>query len=1191
MGLRIFAAAMIAGAGCLLCAPAGGNSWQAFGPAPQEYAGPTAGLTGRVDSIAYSPNYDGAGHPALYIAPAGGGVWRSTDFDTAAVITWTPLTDNLGLPAAQEVGATALGSLAVDAAHPNVIYAATGDQNRRGGAGVLKSTNGGNSWTLLGGSYFAGRAITRIFVDPTHSDGNTLYCSAYPMGTTAANDGVWKSTDGGVTWSNVNNNATFQPWFNSSYTALISDLEYTVNGATLTIYAAAQGNGIWKSVNGGASWNKMANGAPAGSPIDVIKLAADHASGASPAVYALVGDGNTGGIVGVYKTTDGTTWAPTAFPADFAGSNPEPQENYDLTIGLSPDNQLYVAGAYASMQSLNGGLSWSGTYGPINVWVDTHSFGFAPDPNRSGHYRLYRGDDGGIWRFNPKADGTAGPGRWDDLNSTGLQTTLMYSLALHPTDPGIAVGGCQDTGVPRRDGTQGNVWNFSGNDYGETRYAPGDGNTVYTTSHGGFGRADDGGLTYNSYAGKMNGIADSLAFFPVYATCPPVPTHLVIGSNRLFETTDRAESWHPISPALANTYVSALAYSPADANTIYAAFPGFGTKALIFRTINDGASWSSDLSANGSWTGSTITGIAVDPANKDIAYIGLSGTSGGRVWKTIDGGAHWADITGDLPAIPVNALVIDPRTSPSTIYVGTDIAVWASTNGGTNWTRFGGGMPSVQVTDLAFDTVNNRLGAATFGRGAWVISLTQTGPTLPTVTTLDATNVTSTTATINGKVSPNGADTTAFFLWGHNSANTPTASHDVGSGTTDVSVSADLTGLTPNTTYSFNLHGSNSAGPAAGTMLTFTTTAGPTRTVTTDYATNVSQTGATLNATVNPNGAATNVHFVWGVSALYGSVTVDQAIGGGTSPITVSLPLSGVAGAPHVHFAVVATSTGGLPVKGGDSYFVPLLPVWGTAVQFDGVNSGIERTSIAGLAAGNTAHTVEAWVYVNALPANRAWMLVLGNDGAGALHWLLNSDGSMQVGVWSGTQAHPSLIPGQWTHLASVFDGTNLTVYVNGQPVLVQAAAFNLAGIPLTLGEPHSGENGFSGVMDDVRIWSVARTAAQIQQDYRKPLTGGEAGLLAYYKLDDGAGITATDSTGHGYPGTLVNGATWVQSTVPVAAAFTTDDVRKALSIAGGLVSATSMDLSRLNVEAGATIDVLDAVRIARKAAGLDSNP
>jgi hypothetical protein len=174
------------------------------------------------------------------------------------------------------------------------------------------------------------------------------------------------------------------------------------------------------------------------------------------------------------------------------------------------------------------------------------------------------------------------------------------------------------------------------------------------------------------------------------------------------------------------------------------------------------------------------------------------------------------------------------------------------------------------------------------------------------------------------------------------------------------------------------------------------------------------------------------------------------------------------------------------------------------SLSFNGTSSYVSIAALNGLAPGNTAHTTAAWINVTALPANRAWILLLGNEGAGAEHWLIDSNGVTQFGVWGGTQVAPALGTGAWHHVALTFDGTTLKGYLDGGPIGSGAAAtYNLLGVPLSVAQNHNGENYFNGLVDDVRVYGRALTATEVSA-----LAAGKSGP------DAPATLTATPGNG-----------------------------------------------------------------------------
>lgn len=158
------------------------------------------------------------------------------------------------------------------------------------------------------------------------------------------------------------------------------------------------------------------------------------------------------------------------------------------------------------------------------------------------------------------------------------------------------------------------------------------------------------------------------------------------------------------------------------------------------------------------------------------------------------------------------------------------------------------------------------------------------------------------------------------------------------------------------------------------------------------------------------------------------------------------------------------------------------------SMSFDGSDDQVTRAAVTGLAAGNTAHTIAAWIKISAFPPSRAWIALLGNPGAGAHHWLIDQTGATQFGCWGpfpgGNQKNPVLpADGQWRHVAAVFDGTNLEIYLNGTaiPGGPIASAFDLQGVPLTIAQKQFAESNFPGLMDDIRVYARALTLAEVQ--------------------------------------------------------------------------------------------------------------
>jgi hypothetical protein len=707
------------------------STWTPIGPAPN-----TKGFTdydedasGRISGIAAHPT----NRDIVYVAAAGGGVWRTTDRG----VSWTPLTD------AQST--LFMGAIALAPSSPNVIYAGTGEasmgpskarnfrDNIYYGRGILKSTDSGTTWTLLGNAEFDRRTISRIVVDPI--DPLIVYVA---VGSTATNGvdggrGIWKSTDGGTTWTNTTRAI--------SETAAFSDLVMDPSDPQV-LYAAAgepwgdAANGVYKTINAGLDWS-VAGDFPTGlsdQGLGRISLAISRASPGT--VYAAVAGCADGiscipppgrpltGLHKLMRSADaGTTWLELPRPSLSAAGCPSGGSllnylaaagDYHNTLAADPvDSNVVYAGGICLIKSVDGGstaTNWSAiapgdTTGPHR---DHHALVFDADG------KLLNGNDGGIWRL----EGGATP--WQNMNGGNLQITQFIGLALHPTDPNIVYGGTQDTGTVR---FEGNVrWpRLLRGDGGASALGATTPNSLYqvtrlsSSSASIFRRWDDVAKTWSI---RVNGIdaTDPKNFYPPMAQDPGNADRLLLGTNRVYETLNGGGMWNAISTPGASGWtvadrIDCLAVAPSDARTVYASAGGH-----LFATTDGGTGWrQTDILG----AADHFQGLLVDPANAAIAYAVRDRFGGGHVYRTVDAGLTWADISGDLPDLPVHAIAIDPRRVPNTLFVGNDSGVYSSTNLGISWTRLGAGLPNAQVTVLKLNTTLNILAAATHGRGVW----------------------------------------------------------------------------------------------------------------------------------------------------------------------------------------------------------------------------------------------------------------------------------------------------------------------------------------------------------------------------------------------------------------------------------------------------------------------------------------
>ena len=678
-----------------------GGSWTFIGPASASVGNVL--WSGRIAALAAHPSDPNT----IYVAAAGGGVWKTVN----GGLSWNALTD------AQST--LFMGAIALAPSDPNTIYAGTGEANNSidsfYGRGILKSSDGGGSWTLLGNSIFDRRSISRIVVDPT--DKNVVYATVggFPPNGFAGNRGVWKSTDGGIKWSNTTASITTAENFSD---LAIDPTNPQVLYCAIGRYNGTAVNGVYKTTNGGVSWS-AAGDFGNGSANGRITLAIAPSN--PQTLYAAVTSPASFGLARMMKTIDGgATWKQLINTPNNQGS----QGWYDTTLAVDPidANTVYSGGAASGIQhvmkSADGGVTWTGiAVGGAIPHVDHHAIGF----DAAG--KLLDGSDGGIWRLtNPILGSIA----WTNLNSN-LGTLEFQGIALHPTDPGIAFGGTQDNGTLQYQNSL--SWSLrDGGDGGDVAVSKVDPNIVYhdapIASFGSssfFRRSDNGGLTFSDKTVGING-SDPANFYPPFVMDPSNSSRLLLGTNRVYETINNAETWTPISTPGSGGWdvsgvIDAIAPAPTDPNTIYATSNG-----ATYVTTNRGASWTRRDIPGGS---DDILDLLVDPSTSLTVYAVRDRFGGAKVFRSINGGVTWASITGNLPDSPANTIALDPNSAGSSddiLFVGTDIGVYESNNLGQSWSRVGGNFPDAMVVDLEFNPSQDLLAAGTHGRGAWLTS-------------------------------------------------------------------------------------------------------------------------------------------------------------------------------------------------------------------------------------------------------------------------------------------------------------------------------------------------------------------------------------------------------------------------------------------------------------------------------------
>lgn len=638
------------------------SNWVSMGPTDFLNRTTNSANIGRVNTIIVDPDNS----DVIYVGSPAGGIWKSTD----AGQTYIPLTDYL-----PQIG---VSGIAIDPSNTDILYIATGDDdyNSSTSVGIWKSTDAGANWQQTGLNPFnTPNRTSEIYINPDNT--NMLWV--------ATSNGIFKSVNGGDDWTNKQSGD-------------FRDLK--VNPSNPNIIYGTTNDKFYKSTNAGETFTHITEGLPTSSE----RLFIDITPANNNLVY-MVASNTDNTYQGIYKSSDsGTTFTQMNNTADIFESG---QSWYDLAISVSNsnENEIYV-GCLNVWKSTDAGNSFS----QINEWYSRTSSYTHADIHfiRSFNDGIFVGSDGGIF------ESTDAGNTFTDL-TPGLAISQFYRISVSKQDSNKIAGGLQDNGGFARD----EQWsNYHGGDGMEGVIDPNNDSKYYgfmqrgkklfvnTTSgqNGGtvlnWGPTNDNGSLVGNWITPLSINKDS----EVYA-----------GYSSLYNFN--SGTWTKVSDTF-EANIEVLELDPINSDIMYVSFSYYDSENDAWRhelhkSINHGVTFS--LIQN--FTRS-ITSIEVNNSDNTIVYITTSGGSG-NVYRSIDQGDNFTDITVTLPFVTKNIIKHQPLSPSNALYLGTSLGVYRYDDLTNDWGLFETNLPNTDVRDLSINTVDYNITAGTYGRGIW----------------------------------------------------------------------------------------------------------------------------------------------------------------------------------------------------------------------------------------------------------------------------------------------------------------------------------------------------------------------------------------------------------------------------------------------------------------------------------------
>ena len=746
---------VFAGQGLVGQAPGGASVADQFEKLHFRSIGP-ASMSGRITDFAvYEAN------PAIfYVGSAHGGLWKTTNNGT----TFTP--------EFQDQGLMSVGDVTVSQSNPDLVWLGSGEGNNRQsiswGDGIYKSTDGGKTFKNMGlrQSYH----INRIAIDP--QDNNIVFVAAQGALFGPGGDrGIYKTTDGGATWKQTlkvdddtgANEVVMDPTNNK----ILYASTYQRRRTQCCMNGGGPGSGLWKSTDGGDTWTRLKNGIPSGSlgriGLDIyrkspnILYACIEAEGPAAGAGRGAGGGGAanapgGGESGVYRSDDaGASWHKTS------ATNPRPMYFSQIRVDPNSPDRVLMGGVRLTL-STDGGK----TFNPADPTEHDDKHAIWWDPTNSDHILI--GTDGGAYVS------------WD-LTQTwvffpNIPVGLFYHIGYDLEYPYSVCGGMQDnydwcgpSAVRTRNGISNDRWqSIQGGDgfvaiidqrdsrivYSETQ----DGNTMRHNKVTGESKSIRPASQNVVNAQPGDGVPGPGAYRFNWDTpmvfSPTDPGVLYIAGNKVFRSLDRGDSWTAVSPDLTTNAnrndVVTMGVKGSDIRISkddgIAAWPTISTFAesakqpgLYYAGTDDGTlsvskdggkTWDKALADRlpGFVKGAWISKVA--PSRYDAGTVYVTSDAhrlndyDTHIWGSTDFGATFRSLNGNLKGEAIKTLTEDQR-NPDVLYVGAETGIFVSLDRGKSWQRLKANLPTVRVDEITLHPRDNAMLVATHGRSLWIL--------------------------------------------------------------------------------------------------------------------------------------------------------------------------------------------------------------------------------------------------------------------------------------------------------------------------------------------------------------------------------------------------------------------------------------------------------------------------------------